>query len=149
MTELMSNEKGEVIYDRSHEHLGTLDSMVHHGPRASCSRPRRRCATTVSLPAERRQRQPRPRPPRDRRPAARRRLGAHHGEAPQRRQRAADREPDRAAPNRTGSAGDTGGVGNPHPSVPSPWQGEGKGRGWTPPSTLDNSQRHGKKSVVP
>ena len=23
MTELMSNEKGEVIYDRSHEHLGT------------------------------------------------------------------------------------------------------------------------------
>ncbi len=28
MTELMSNEKGEVIYDRSHEHLGTLDTMV-------------------------------------------------------------------------------------------------------------------------
>jgi phthalate 4,5-dioxygenase oxygenase subunit len=28
MTELMSNEKGEVIYDRSHEHLGTLDVMV-------------------------------------------------------------------------------------------------------------------------
>ena len=28
MTELMSNEKGEVIYDRSHEHLGTLDAMV-------------------------------------------------------------------------------------------------------------------------
>jgi hypothetical protein len=28
MTELMSNEKGEVIYDRSHEHLGTLDIMV-------------------------------------------------------------------------------------------------------------------------
>ena len=28
MTELMSNEKGEVIYDRSHEHLGTLDKMV-------------------------------------------------------------------------------------------------------------------------
>jgi hypothetical protein len=27
MTELMSNEKGEVIYDRSHEHLGTLDTM--------------------------------------------------------------------------------------------------------------------------
>jgi phthalate 4,5-dioxygenase oxygenase subunit len=27
MTELMSNEKGEVIYDRSHEHLGTLDVM--------------------------------------------------------------------------------------------------------------------------
>jgi hypothetical protein len=27
MTELMSNEKGEVIYDRSHEHLGTLDLM--------------------------------------------------------------------------------------------------------------------------
>ena len=25
MTELMSNEKGEVIYDRSREHLGTLD----------------------------------------------------------------------------------------------------------------------------
>jgi len=28
MTELMSNEKGEVIYDRSREHLGTLDTMV-------------------------------------------------------------------------------------------------------------------------
>src|SRR5436190_736153 len=28
MTELMSNERGEVIYDRSHEHLGTLDVMV-------------------------------------------------------------------------------------------------------------------------
>jgi len=28
MTELMSNEKGEVIYDRSREHLGTLDVMV-------------------------------------------------------------------------------------------------------------------------
>ena len=28
MTELMSNEKGEVIYDRSREHLGTTDSMV-------------------------------------------------------------------------------------------------------------------------
>ncbi len=28
MTELMSNAKGEVIYDRSHEHLGTLDTMV-------------------------------------------------------------------------------------------------------------------------
>src|SRR5438552_11015915 len=28
MTELMSNERGEVIYDRSHEHLGTLDTMV-------------------------------------------------------------------------------------------------------------------------
>ncbi len=27
MTELMSNEKGEVIYDRSHEHLGSLDIM--------------------------------------------------------------------------------------------------------------------------
>ena len=27
MTELMSNEKGEVIYDRSHEHLGSLDVM--------------------------------------------------------------------------------------------------------------------------
>jgi len=27
MTELMSNAKGEVIYDRSHEHLGTLDVM--------------------------------------------------------------------------------------------------------------------------
>jgi len=27
MTELMSNEKGEVIYDRSREHLGTLDVM--------------------------------------------------------------------------------------------------------------------------
>jgi nitrite reductase/ring-hydroxylating ferredoxin subunit len=28
MTELMSNDKGEVIYDRSHEHLGSLDVMV-------------------------------------------------------------------------------------------------------------------------
>ena len=28
MTELMTNERGEVIYDRSHEHLGTLDAMV-------------------------------------------------------------------------------------------------------------------------
>jgi phthalate 4,5-dioxygenase len=28
MTELMSNEKGEVIYYRSHEHLGSLDVMV-------------------------------------------------------------------------------------------------------------------------
>jgi nitrite reductase/ring-hydroxylating ferredoxin subunit len=28
MTELMSNERGEVIYDRSHEHLGSLDVMV-------------------------------------------------------------------------------------------------------------------------
>ena len=28
MTELMSNEKGEVIYDRSREHLGSLDVMV-------------------------------------------------------------------------------------------------------------------------
>jgi hypothetical protein len=27
MTELMSNERGEVIYDRSHEHLGSLDIM--------------------------------------------------------------------------------------------------------------------------
>ena len=27
MTELMTNEKGEVIYDRSHEHLGTTDAM--------------------------------------------------------------------------------------------------------------------------
>jgi hypothetical protein len=27
MTELMSNERGEVIYDRSHEHLGSLDVM--------------------------------------------------------------------------------------------------------------------------
>jgi hypothetical protein len=28
MTELMANEKGERIYDRSHEHLGSLDIMV-------------------------------------------------------------------------------------------------------------------------
>jgi phthalate 4,5-dioxygenase len=28
MTELMTGEHGEVIYDRSHEHLGTLDIMV-------------------------------------------------------------------------------------------------------------------------
>ncbi len=28
MTELMTGESGEVIYDRSHEHLGTLDVMV-------------------------------------------------------------------------------------------------------------------------
>ena len=28
MTELMTNERGEVIYDRSAEHLGTLDTMV-------------------------------------------------------------------------------------------------------------------------
>jgi hypothetical protein len=27
MTELMSNERGEVIYDRSREHLGTTDVM--------------------------------------------------------------------------------------------------------------------------
>ena len=37
MTELMSNEKGEVIYDRSREHLGTLDTMVITCA-SSCSR---------------------------------------------------------------------------------------------------------------
>ena len=57
MTELMSNEKGEVIYDRSHEHLGTLDIMVIAVRRQLLKR-RQGDARQRRAAAQRRQRKP-------------------------------------------------------------------------------------------
>ena len=51
MTELMSNEKGEVIYDRSHEHLGTLDTMVINGTAGSCIKAVKALRDSGAIPA--------------------------------------------------------------------------------------------------
>ena len=73
MTELMSNEKGEVIYDRSHEHLGTLDTMVIN-VRKQLLKAVKTLRDTGIAAGQRREPAPQPHPPRDRHPAQGRRL---------------------------------------------------------------------------